>query len=289
MAYEEFFVENGFQDVPFTMVPNYVARSSISAASKSVLLYVCSHSKGFQVRISKLQADLGLGRRVWERVAKELTDLGALSTVQQGRKERGQFAPRVAVFRWPSPETVAKVDALAASKLSKKAAVSGDAESVVEGANSPDVQNVQAADHTYKTYKTIRTKRTEPCVQNVRIKKNKEKQRKAAHVSNAPAKRSLASLPSEGKGSDRSAKGDKTQKPAKGGNGSEFCLEKPKAISGDIHPSDAFAIVEGLSPFQKKSVREGSSFALSGVLYAPNTQAFAKLADALRFLEGGAA
>lgn len=265
-------IKTRFQGVGFVAVPNYVAQSSkVGADALGVLTYLASLPDEWNVRVADIMARFNFGKDRWQRIAKELRDMGAFER-QEIRDASGRITGWDMAVQWPSPEYCQPQER----------------ENPVSGENHQERENPAAGLPAKKMRKTRKSERDFPAPYKEERKNTKRGTVPKKHAVRA-SDGSFAPLPYEGAGAGTSPVGDKTPTVSKGVKTRDIGLEKPEANAGDITPSQAVAIVESLSPFKRSSLREGSSFLHDGTHYASNGAAFAKLADALAFVERGQA
>ena len=94
-------IQTEFQGPGYVAVPNAVAQSpDISADALGVLVYLASQPRGFLARVAVIQERFGMGRDKWQRIARELRNLGAME-LQVIRGAGGRAIGRRMVVRWP--------------------------------------------------------------------------------------------------------------------------------------------------------------------------------------------
>lgn len=97
----DYIIETDFQGPGFVAVPNAVAQSAdVSADALGVLVYLASMPRGWIARVAVIQERFGLGKDKWQRIARELREVGALH-VEQVRTEGGRVSGRRVRVRWP--------------------------------------------------------------------------------------------------------------------------------------------------------------------------------------------
>ena len=105
-AYMDYLVELGFEGPGFVAVPNAVVDDErLGADALAVLVYLARLAGGRGARIVRVGAickRFGLGKDKWQRIARELRAVGALSD-NFGRSEDGRNVVRSLVVGWPRP------------------------------------------------------------------------------------------------------------------------------------------------------------------------------------------
>jgi len=97
----DYIVETDFTGPNFVMVPNAVAQSGrLSAEALGVLVYLASLPRGFLVRVGCIQSTFQMGKDRWQRIARELREVGAMD-VQIVRGPGGRAVGRRVLVRWP--------------------------------------------------------------------------------------------------------------------------------------------------------------------------------------------
>ena len=98
-------IQTEFQGPGFVAVPNSVAQSpDISADALGVLVYLASQPHGFIARVAVIQERFGMGKDKWQRIARELRDLGAMQS-HAIRGTGGRVIGKRVVVRWPELPT----------------------------------------------------------------------------------------------------------------------------------------------------------------------------------------
>jgi len=98
----DYVIETRFQGPGFVAVPNAVAQmENLGADALGVLVWLASLPQGFTVRRQTLLERFKFGKDKWQRIARELTECGALQVTTQ-RGAGGLFS-RSYLVRWPEP------------------------------------------------------------------------------------------------------------------------------------------------------------------------------------------
>lgn len=97
-----FLIETDFQGPGFVAVPNYVLDiPELQPDALGVLVFLARLPKGFVLRPTVIMERFAMGRDKWQRIARELRDLGALRLVQH-RDHKGQIIGSSYAVRWPN-------------------------------------------------------------------------------------------------------------------------------------------------------------------------------------------
>lgn len=99
----DYIIETDFQGPGFVAVPNHVAqRAGLAPEALGLLVYLASQPRGFIVRWSAICAHFGMGKDRWQRIARDLRDIGAMR-VENVRGAGGRVIGRRVLVRWPDP------------------------------------------------------------------------------------------------------------------------------------------------------------------------------------------
>lgn len=97
----DYIIETDFQGPGFVAVPNHVAqRPGFPPDALGVLVYLASQPRGFIVRWSVVCGHFGIGKDRWQRIARDLREIGAME-VQTMRGPGGRILGRRVLVRWP--------------------------------------------------------------------------------------------------------------------------------------------------------------------------------------------
>jgi len=94
-------IETQFEGPGFVAVPNEVAQSGkLSPEALGVLVYLASLPRGFLVRVCSIRETFALGRDKWQRIARELREVGAMD-LREARGPGGRVIGKRMAVRWP--------------------------------------------------------------------------------------------------------------------------------------------------------------------------------------------
>ena len=101
----DYVIQTQFQGPGFVAVPNHVAQNAaLSPEALGVLVYFASLPAGFVLRVSSVRERFNLGKDRWQRIARELRDVGAME-VEAVPSQGGRFTGKRVLVRWPDAET----------------------------------------------------------------------------------------------------------------------------------------------------------------------------------------
>ena len=97
----DYIIETDFEGPGFVPVPNAVAQhAALSAEALGVLVYLASLPRGFVLRVGTVQERFGIGKDKWQRIARELREVGAMDA-QPVRGSGGRVVGKRVAVRWP--------------------------------------------------------------------------------------------------------------------------------------------------------------------------------------------
>lgn len=86
----------GFTQVPDALIDD----TTLSLEAKAVLIWVCSRPDGYICRTSLMQSRFGIGREKWQRIFRELRDVGAITSEWQKCPRTGRMVGRCYEWCW---------------------------------------------------------------------------------------------------------------------------------------------------------------------------------------------
>jgi len=102
----DYVIQTRFQGPGFVAVPNAVAQSGrLSPEALGVLVYLASLPQGFLVRVVNIRETFALGKDKWQRIARELREVGAME-VEPIKGEGGRHIGKRVLVRWPELDAV---------------------------------------------------------------------------------------------------------------------------------------------------------------------------------------
>lgn len=142
-------IQTEFQQNPFVAVPRYVIQlvgEKISPEALGVLVWLAGRPVGAQVQVTSVCRALRLGKDKWQRIARELREVGALFLAPTICNQTGRVAGKSYSVRWPEP--AAKVAKIAQKPRAGKPAIFAKPRAGKSGAPQPENPAL-----SYKEYK----------------------------------------------------------------------------------------------------------------------------------------
>lgn len=97
----DYIIETDFEGPGFVAVPNQVAQAGVlTPEALGLLVYFASLPRGYVLRVAQVREVFSMGKDKWQRIARELREVGALSSARIRDKAGRVLGERVSV-RWP--------------------------------------------------------------------------------------------------------------------------------------------------------------------------------------------